>query len=114
MENLRFVDRILWAAHPTIKGIQIKTLISAKEHSLNMTCMLVNIPAGIDAPEHVHDAQDDILFPLKGKGLMWVEGIGNISLEPGVIVRVPKGTKHKITEITEDLLLHDTFLPALF
>ena len=35
--------------------------------------------------------QDDILYPLQGKAAMWVEGVGDFTLEPGMIVRVPKG-----------------------
>ena len=44
---------------------------------------------------------------------MWVDGNGDFALEPGVIVKVPKGTKHKNTDVTEDLLLYDVFCPAL-
>ena len=44
---------------------------------------------------------------------MWVDGTGEFLLQPGVIVRVPKGIKHKITEVTEDLLIYDVFSPAL-
>ncbi|MBN2809370.1 MAG: hypothetical protein JXR80_07740 [Deltaproteobacteria bacterium] len=44
---------------------------------------------------------------------MWVEGKGEFILQPGVIVRVPKGTKHRITEVTEALLVYDVFSPAL-
>ena len=88
-------------------------MISLKEHGLDVTCMLVDIPAGTDIPEHIHETQDDILYPLQGKGIMWVDGDGDFSLEPGVIVKVPKGTKHKITNITEDMLIYDVFFPAL-
>jgi mannose-6-phosphate isomerase-like protein (cupin superfamily) len=45
--------------------------------------------------------------------MMWVEGTGEFSLEPGVIVKVPPGTRHKITDVSEDLLVYDVFFPAL-
>jgi mannose-6-phosphate isomerase-like protein (cupin superfamily) len=45
--------------------------------------------------------------------LMWVEDVGDFTLEPGMIVRVPKGKKHKITNIVEELLVYDVFSPAL-
>jgi len=99
--------------HPTVQGVKIKPLISKKEHGLNMTCMLVNVPAGKEVPEHIHDEQDDILYLLQGKAVMWVDRTGNFSLEPGVIVRVPKGKKHKIFDVTQDLLIYDVFCPAL-
>jgi mannose-6-phosphate isomerase-like protein (cupin superfamily) len=43
---------------------------------------------------------------------MYVEGAGNFALEPGVVVRVPMGAKHKIFNVTEDLLIYDVFHPA--
>jgi quercetin dioxygenase-like cupin family protein len=107
------VDHISWQPHPTANGVAIKPLISKKEDSLNVTCMLVSVPAGIEVPEHIHENQDDILYPLKGEAVMWIEGKNTFPLEPGVIVRVPKGTKHKIFEVTEDLLIYDVFCPAL-
>jgi len=109
----RSVEEVSWIPHPTAQGVKIKPLISRKEHGLNVTCMLADIPVGKEVPEHVHEEQDDILYPLQGRAVMWVDGTGNFSLEPGVIVRVPKGKKHKIFDITENLLLFDVFCPAL-
>ena len=114
MKAHRAVDSIPWSPHPTAKGVKIKPMISKREHGLDTTCVLVQIPSGEEIPEHIHETQDDIVYPLKGKGLMWVDGNGDFSLEPGMIVRVPKGTKHKIFSVSEDLLLFDVFSPATF
>ena len=43
---------------------------------------------------------------------MYVEGAGDFSLEPGVVVRVPIGAKHKIFNVTEELIIYDVFHPA--
>jgi mannose-6-phosphate isomerase-like protein (cupin superfamily) len=43
---------------------------------------------------------------------MFVEGAGNISLEPGVVVRVPMGARHKIFNVSEELIIYDVFHPA--
>jgi quercetin dioxygenase-like cupin family protein len=67
MEVNRKVEDIPWTPHPVVPGISIKPLISSKEHHLNVTCMLVTVPVGKEVPEHIHDTQDDILYPLKGK-----------------------------------------------
>ncbi|MBE9542135.1 MAG: cupin domain-containing protein [Proteobacteria bacterium] len=113
MEVYRSVEKVSWMPHPTVQGVKIKPLISNKEHGLNVTCMLVNVPAGKEVPEHIHEEQDDILYLLQGKAVMWVDGTGDFSLEPGVIVRVPKGKKHKIFDVSQDLLIYDVFCPAL-
>lgn len=113
MEVNRSVENISWVPHPTAQEVKIKPLISEKEHGLNVTCMLVNVPVGREVPEHIHENQDDILYPLQGRAVMWVDGAESFLLEPGVIVQVPKGTKHKIDSVTEDLLLYDVFSPAL-
>jgi quercetin dioxygenase-like cupin family protein len=113
MDVYRSVEEVSWMPHPLAQGITIKPLISEKEHGLNVTCMLVNVPAGKEVPEHIHEEQDDILYPLQGKAVMWVDGTGNFSLKPGAIVRVPKGKKHKIFDVTQDLVIYDVFFPAL-
>ena len=74
--------------------------------------MLVKVPAGKEVPEHIHEIQADILYPLQGKAEMYVEGAGNLELKPGVVVRVPIGAKHKIFNVTEELLIYDVFQPA--
>jgi quercetin dioxygenase-like cupin family protein len=113
MEVYRLMEKIPWTQHPTADGVEIKPFISQKEHDLDVTCMLVRIPAGYEVEEHIHSNQNDILYPLAGKGIMWVDGAGEFELVPGIVVRVPKGTKHKIKNVTEELLINDVFCPAL-
>jgi mannose-6-phosphate isomerase-like protein (cupin superfamily) len=105
------VGNISWRPHPVIKGVTIKPLATKKEDDLNVTCMLVRIPAGTDIPEHIHEEQVDILYPIQGRAEMVVEGTGQFALKPGIVVRVPKGTKHKIFNVTEELLIYDVFQP---
>ena len=113
MEANRSVVSIPWAPHPTAPDVRIKPMITLKEHDVDVTCMLVEVPAGKKVPEHIHEKQDDILYLLQGKAVMWVDGGEDFILEPGVVVRVPKGIKHKIFDVSEDLLIYDVFSPAL-
>jgi len=113
MKTHCLVDSISWLPHQLAPGVRIKPMITQKEHQLGVTCMLVDIPAGIDIPEHIHETQDDILYPLSGKGIIWIDGEGEFPIEPGLIIRVPKGTRHKITAVTEAMLIYDVFFPAL-
>jgi quercetin dioxygenase-like cupin family protein len=112
MEIVKAVADISWRPHPLVKEVNIKPLVTKSEDNLDVTCMLVRVPAGIDIPEHIHEEQVDILYPLQGKAEMNVDGAGTFPLEPGVIVRVPKGTKHRIFNVTEELLVYDVFYPA--
>ena len=112
MEICTSVDSLSWAPHPIAEGVEIKPLITKKDHGLDVTCVLVKIPAGKDIPEHIHETQADILYPLQGSAEMYVEGAGNLELKPGVVVRVPIGARHKIFNVTEELLIYDVFQPA--
>ena len=112
MQIVKTVADVSWRPHPLVKEVSIKPLVTKSEDGLDVTCMLVRVPAGIDIPEHIHDEQMDILYPIQGKAEMNVEGAGTFPLEPGVIDKVPKGTKHRIFNVTEELLVYDVFQPA--
>jgi quercetin dioxygenase-like cupin family protein len=111
MEICKTVDDISWRPHPVAKGVMIKPLVTKNEDDLNVTCMLVKIPAGVKVPEHIHEEQADILYPIQGQAEMVVEGAGQFALKPGMVVSVPKGTKHKIFNVTKELLIYDVFQP---
>ena len=106
------VDNLTWDPHPLAKGVEIKPLVTKRDHDVNVSCILVKVPAGIEIPEHTHEEQVDVLYPLSGSAQMYVEGAGNFALEPGVVVRVPIGAKHKIFNVTEELIIYDVFHPA--
>jgi quercetin dioxygenase-like cupin family protein len=106
-------EELDWQPHPTVEGVEIKVLVSQGVQGTDVTCMLVRIGRGLEVPEHIHDQSDDILYPLSGRARMWVEGGEDFSLEPGVIVRVPQGTRHRIFDVNEELLIYDVFWPAV-
>ncbi len=111
MEIVKTVADIPWRPHPHIKGVIIKPLATKSEDGLNVTCMLARIPAGIEIPEHIHEDKVDILYPIQGQAEMNVEGAATFALKPGVVVRVPKGTKHSIFNVTEEVLVYYVFQP---
>ena len=114
MEICKTVADISWLPHPLFKNVTIKPLVTQKEDGLDVTCMLVRVPAGQEIPEHIHEVQMDILYPLQGQAEMHVDGAGEFPLKPGMVVRVPKNTKHYIFNVTEELLIYDVFQPAIF
>jgi len=112
MEIFTNVDSLSWAPHPIAEGVEIKPLVTKKDDGIDVTCVLVKIPTGIEIPEHIHETQADILYPLQGNAEMYVDGAGNFPLKPGIVVRVPMGARHKIFNVTETLLIYDVFQPA--
>jgi len=112
MEVYTNVDELSWDPHPFAEGVKIKPLVTKRDDDLNVSCILVRVPAGTEIDEHTHEEQVDILYPLSGKADMFVEETGTFTLEPGVVVRVPKGAKHRIFNVTEELIIYDVFHPA--
>jgi quercetin dioxygenase-like cupin family protein len=106
------VEDLSWRPHPLTEGVQIKPLVTKKDDGLDVSCILVKVPAGVEIPEHIHPEQVDVLYPISGRAEMYVEGKGAFALEPGVVVRVPIGVKHKIYNVAEELLIYDVFHPA--
>ena len=105
------LDDVKWEAHPFL-DIEIKTLISKQKDGAAVTILLAKLPKNQTIEEHIHEESDDILFPLEGKGKIVIENAGEFVLEPGVLVRVPKKTKHRVSA-EEDLLYFDIFAPPM-
>jgi len=106
------VEKLDWIPHPTAKDVKIKKL-ATRDDGGGADFILVLIPKGKEVSVHVHERDEDVIYPLRGKGKMWIDGIGSFSLKPGIFVEVPKATKHKIVNVTEELLLYDVFCPPL-
>ncbi|RLE48883.1 MAG: hypothetical protein DRJ31_06285 [Candidatus Methanomethylicota archaeon] len=105
--------KVSWGPHPLAKGVEIKNLLTKKDHGADVTCVLVKLPKGSVVPEHIHKEQDDILFFLEGRCKMFIEGIGEFEAKKGMLIRIPKNTRHSVPEVYEDTLLYDVFSPAL-
>ncbi len=101
-----------WAPHPTFKGVEIVYLLSKKEEGVNMTCALVHWRVGAEIPRHIHENSDNILYIIKGKAKIWIDGVGDVPVSAGSFVRIPKGVLHQPHDVEEDLIAHDTWFPA--
>lgn len=102
-----------WEKHPAAIGVFIKKIVTQREFGEESpSTLFVKIPAGIEIPEHVHAGSEDILFFLDGAGTMWIENVGEFPVARGLIVRVPRNTKHKIYGVKEDILIYDIFSPG--
>jgi quercetin dioxygenase-like cupin family protein len=61
----------------------------------NLAFGLAEFPAGTVAAEHVHAAEEEIIYILSGAGAI-LAGEQEIRLEPGVAVFIPPGQMHQI------------------
>ena len=115
MEETKVVqpDEIMWEPHPQLKNAKVGYLLSKRDENSDITCMLVHLPVGTEVEKHIHENSDDIVYVLKGKAKMWIEKVGDVPMEEGAFVRIPKGVMHQPHDIEEDVLVYDVFYPFL-
>jgi len=108
------VNNLPWEKHPTVRDVSIQKVITqARFGSESPSILMVKIPSGVEVPEHIHERSEDILCILSGRGTMWIDGIGDIAMHQGVVIRVPRNTRHRIFDVTDDLLVYDVFSPGI-
>lgn len=80
MEESKIVqpDEIKWEPHPQLAEVKVSYLLSKREENVDLTCFLVHLPVGTEMPKHIHENSDDIIYVLKGKAKMWIDGIGDV------------------------------------
>ena len=115
MENFKLIqpEERKWDPHPQLPGIEVAYLLSNRVDQVGITCALVHLPVGSEVEKHLHENSDDIIYVLKGKAKMWIEGVGDVPLATGSFLRIPKGTWHQPHAIEEDFLAYDIWYPAL-
>ncbi len=81
--------------------------------SRNFTFGLAIFPPGSNAAAHQHDAQEEIIFILSGRG-EFVTPDKTAPLEPGTAVFIPPGLEHRIAVTGgETLKLVTVFSPPV-
>jgi quercetin dioxygenase-like cupin family protein len=114
MEKPKIIHKqdLKWEPHPQLAGVEVSYLVSHRDENMDLTCMLVRLPSGAQVPKHTHEC-DDIAYVLKGRGKIWIEGIGDAPMSAGSFVRVPKGVQHQPHSVEEDMVIYDVFYPFL-
>lgn len=102
-----------WNPHPKFAGVEITYLLSKKEDNMDVTCTIVHWQVGAKFEKHIHENSDDIIYVLKGRAKVWIDGVGDVPLLPGSFVRIPKGVLHEPHDVEEDFIAHDMWFPAL-
>jgi quercetin dioxygenase-like cupin family protein len=104
----KVVDNLEWEPHPLNENVKLKMLLTKKDDGVEVTCLVAKIPKGQIVPEHTHEVHD-VLYPLSGEGKVWIKGLGDFEMKPGVIVNVPPRALHKVYDVIEELTVYDVF-----
>lgn len=102
-----------WEKHFMTDRGKIQWIYTKEKDGSPMTVMKILLEKGISLPDHRHPDQSDLIYPLKGKATMFIEGEGEFLLEPGMVIMVPPNRLHSIRNVEEDLLLYNVFAPAI-
>jgi quercetin dioxygenase-like cupin family protein len=79
----------------------------------NLVFGLAEFPAGTLAAPHVHQAEEEVIYILAGRGTI-LAGEQEIPLEPGVAIYIPPGLTHQIrADEPEPLKLVTLFSPPV-
>lgn len=103
---------VTWEPHPQLANARVAYLLSNRDENMDLTCMLVHLPRGSHVERHTHEC-DDIVYVIKGKAKMWIEDIGDVPLNEGTFVRIPKGVAHQPHSIERDFVAYDVFYPFI-
>ncbi len=98
-------SEVAWENHFMVDGAKLQWLYTKEKDDSPITVMKVLLQEGVTLPDHRHPDQPDLIYPLKGKATMFIEGEGEFPLEPGMVVQVPQNALHAIRRVEEELLL---------
>lgn len=111
---MKKIADVPWEGHFMDAGnSRIKWVYTKEQDGVPLTVMIIELQAGISLPDHRHPDQPDLIYPLKGKATMFIEGKGEFPIEPGMVIMVPPNTLHSIRRIEEPLTLYNVFAPAI-
>ena len=88
--------------------------IMKKEDMVPASVRMVQIKAGGEFPSEVHDESDEIGYLVTGKGKVFIEEAGEKEVHPGTFWYVPKGAKHTLIRVDEDVTLFCIHIPPAY
>ena len=90
-----------WPVDAALNETIRRTIIFDKEQTgLNFSATLLEmkeIQQG--TPMHSHPDCEEVVYVLKGTAVLYVEGYGDIKLQAGQAVSIPRGYAHNVAEV---------------
>lgn len=112
-EKILQTNDAAWQPHPEVAGLKIIEMLSKRNDKAGITCALVKTAPGTVTERHVHENSEDIFYIIRGKGKLYLDGVDEIKLEPGLFVRIPPNTLHGLFDVEEELIAYDIWFPAI-
>lgn len=100
---------LIWHPHPTFSHVRIAGL-TGSEAGGNARFALVAMTAASHVAEHCHTYEDDVLYILRGKAVMWMQSAGDIPLTVGSFLRIPAGVRHRPHSFSDDFTIFNTWV----
>jgi len=66
------------------------------EKGTPLAASILQMPAGVKVPEHVHANETEMLYVLEGSGTMTIAG-QDVAVTPTSVIQIPPNTKHAFT-----------------
>jgi quercetin dioxygenase-like cupin family protein len=89
-----------WADHPRFSGVQMKALLTKSDNEL-ANVSTVRVPLGSEVGWHMHAAQVETVYLLRGHALLTIGETGAEML-PGSIVAIPMGARHRLQNVGDE------------
>lgn len=114
MEQAKIIQPsdIKWEPHPRFAKAEVANLVSNRDDNMNLTCTLVRLQPGTHVGKHTHQC-DEIIYVIKGKAMMDIDGVGEVRMSEGTFLRIPKGVAHQPHKVEDDFIALDVFYPFL-
>jgi quercetin dioxygenase-like cupin family protein len=74
-------------------------LDSAETKGAPFAASILQMPAGVKVPEHVHANETEMLYVLEGSGTMTIAGT-DVAVAPTSVIQIPPNTKHAFVAST--------------
>ena len=106
------IEDVEWEPHFMTDHGEIKWIYTREKDDSPITVMLIRFEDGVTLPDHVHRDQPDLVYVVQGGGTMFIDGMGEFPLEPGMVAQVPPNTKHAIRNTHDNLMIYNVFAPG--
>ncbi|MBS7607322.1 MAG: cupin domain-containing protein [Candidatus Bathyarchaeia archaeon] len=89
-------------------------ILLSKSDTPTASVRLSVIEKGKSIELHAHGESDQIEYCIRGRAIMFIEGLGEKEVFEGTFTYIPRGVRHSLVEVIEPLIVLTVFVPPLF